>query len=181
MCSAADNKLVELKAFMESCKVKAHPESNLISILHKAQELYGFLSKEVMDSVAEQMNIPTAHIWGVATFYHYFNLKPKGKHTVSICLGTACYVKGADQILDAIREELKIDVGQTSEDDLFTLQEARCLGTCGLAPVVMIDEKIYGNLTPKKTIEILQGYKKAEGKADVVLGPRCSVITTEHQ
>ncbi|MFA6216884.1 MAG: NADH-quinone oxidoreductase subunit NuoE [Candidatus Omnitrophota bacterium] len=166
MCSANNGKQLALRAFMDNCKEKAHPESNLISILHKAQELYGYLSKEVMDDVATRMNIPTAHIWGVATFYHYFNLKPKGKHTVSICLGTACYVKGADQILDAIREELMIDVGQTSEDDLFTLQEARCLGTCGLAPVVMIDEKIYGNLTPKKTIEILQGYKKAAGKYD---------------
>ncbi|MFA6130275.1 MAG: NADH-quinone oxidoreductase subunit NuoE [Candidatus Omnitrophota bacterium] len=160
MIAADDKKINELRVFMQEAKTKDHPDSQLISILHKAQELYGYLSQDVMSQVAKEMNIPTAHIWGVATFYHYFNLKPKGKHSISVCLGTACYVKGAEEILNAIREELKIDFGQTSVDNLFTLQEARCLGACGLAPVIMIDDKIYGSLTPKKALEIIKSYKK---------------------
>ena len=155
---------MELKEFMQECKHKEHPESHLIAILHKAQELHGYLDNEVMDEIALEMNIPTAHIWGVATFYHYFNLKPRGKHSISVCLGTACYVKGAEDILNTIKDELGIDFGETTEDKLFTLLEARCLGACGLAPVVMIDDKIYGSLNPKKVIEILQGYRKQEEK-----------------
>jgi len=160
MIAADDKKIIELKVFMQESKTKDHPDSQLISILHKAQELYGYLSQEVMNEIAKEMDIPTAHIWGVATFYHYFNLKPKGEHSISVCLGTACYVKGAEEILDTIRGELKIDFGQTSEDNLFTLQEARCLGACGLAPVIMVDDKIYGSLTPKKVLEIIKSYKK---------------------
>ena len=160
MIAADDKKIAELKIFMQESKTKDHPDSQLISILHKAQELYGYLSQEVMNEIAKEMDIPTAHIWGVATFYHYFSLKPKGKHAISVCLGTACYVKGVEEILNTIRGELKIDFGQTSEDNLFTLQEARCLGACGLAPVIMIDDKIYGSLNPKKVIEIIRSYKK---------------------
>jgi NADH:ubiquinone oxidoreductase subunit E len=113
-----------------------------------------------MNVVAETMGIPTAHIWGVATFYHYFNLKPRGKYFVSVCLGTACYVKGSAEILDTIKDELKVDIGGTTDDLLFTLQEARCLGACGLAPVIMINDKIYGELTPRKTTEIINNYRK---------------------
>jgi NADH:ubiquinone oxidoreductase subunit E len=149
-------KMDQLKKFIEDAKTKEHPESYLIAILHKAQELFGYLDRGVMDEVAFSMSIPTAHIWGVATFYHYFNLKPKGKHVISVCLGTACYVKGAEAVLDAIREELKIGIGGTTEDKIFSLQEARCLGACGIAPVIMIDDKIYGELTPKKAVEIVR-------------------------
>jgi NADH-quinone oxidoreductase subunit E/NADP-reducing hydrogenase subunit HndA len=156
------DKLKELKDFMEEAKKKDHPESLLIAILHRAQELYGYLDRSVMDDIALTMNIPTAHIWGVATFYHYFNLKPKGVHAISLCLGTACYVKGAEAVLEAIKKELKIDIGATTQDNLFTLQETRCLGTCGLAPVMMIDEKIYGGLTPKKAVGIIQDIKKSK-------------------
>ncbi|MFA5038698.1 MAG: NADH-quinone oxidoreductase subunit NuoE [Candidatus Omnitrophota bacterium] len=159
MITTEDRKAV-LKEFMQKVKEQKHPESQLIAILHKAQELYGYLEQPVMDEIALTMNIPTAHIWGVATFYHYFNLKPKGRHTISVCLGTACYVKGAGQVLEAIKKELKLEIGQTTQDGMFTLAETRCLGTCGLAPVMMIDEKIYGNLTPKKTVEILNSFKK---------------------
>jgi len=156
-----DEKMAELKTYMEDIKTnKEHPESYLIAILHRAQELYGYLPREIMDEVALTMNIPTSHIWGVATFYHYFNLNPIGKHTISVCMGTACYIKGADRILNTIKEELNVEIGDTSEDRLFTLQEARCLGACGLAPVIMIDDTIYGNLTPKKTLEIIKNYRK---------------------
>jgi len=160
MIATEDKKMAELMEFMKEAKKKPHPESQLIAILHKAQGLYGYLDRAVMDEVALEMNIPTAHIWGVATFYHYFNLKPKGKHTISVCLGTACFVKGADEVMKAVKDELKINLGETTADKLFTFQETRCLGACWLAPVMMIDDKIYGELTAKKTVEILRSYKK---------------------
>jgi NADH:ubiquinone oxidoreductase subunit E len=115
-----------------------------------------------MDVISERMNIPTANIWGAATFYHYFNLNPPGKYTISICLGTACYVKGANDVLTAIRNHLNIDLGQTTEDGLFSLQPARCLGACGLAPVIMIEDKIHGDLTPKTVVKLLEEYRKKE-------------------
>ncbi|MBU0650354.1 NADH-quinone oxidoreductase subunit NuoE [bacterium] len=149
----------ELKVFIDECMKKENPESYLIAVLHKAQNIYTYLQKDIMDEIAFEMSIPTAHIWGVATFYHYFNLKPIGKHVVSLCMGTACYVKGAGNILDVLKRELKVEVGETTEDNLFTLQEARCLGACGLAPVMMIDNKIYGELTPEKTLKIINEYR----------------------
>jgi NADH-quinone oxidoreductase subunit E/NADP-reducing hydrogenase subunit HndA len=161
MTKIAQDKMNELTAFMEEVSQKEYAESYLIAVLHKVQELFGYLPKDIMDVVAEKMQIPTAHIWGVATFYHYFNLKPIGKHTISVCMGTACYVKGADKIVETLKKELKIGVGETTEDGLFTLQEARCLGACGIAPVIMIDEKIYGELDAKKTIELVNQYRKA--------------------
>ena len=161
MIDVNDKNIIEIKKYIEETKGMEHPESYLIAVLHKVQGMFGYLDKEVMDVVAEEMNIPTAHIWGVATFYHYFNLEPIGKHVVSVCMGTACFVKGGDKILDALKRELGVNTGQTTEDGLFTLQEARCLGACGIAPVIMIDDKIYGDLDSKKTVEVLNEYKKA--------------------
>jgi len=157
-----DSKQAELENFIKETHDKEYSVSYLIAVLHKAQKLYGHLGRETMDFISESMNIPTAHIWGVATFYHYFNLKPRGKYVISVCLGTACYVKGAGEIADRVKSELKVDFGETTEDRLFTLQEARCLGSCGLAPVVMIGDKIYGGLTPKKTTELIQDIRKRE-------------------
>ena len=162
MTEATQDKLDQLSAFMDEISQKEYAESYLIAVLHKAQKLYGYLPQDVMDQVAEKMQIPTAHIWGVATFYHYFNLKPVGKHIVSVCMGTACYVKGADKVLDVLKKDLGVQVGETTEDKLFTLQEARCLGACGIAPVIMVDDKIYGELDPKKTVNLINQYRKAE-------------------
>jgi NADH-quinone oxidoreductase subunit E/NADP-reducing hydrogenase subunit HndA len=164
MINVVDNKLAELKATMDVLKKEPHCESQLIAILHKMQQLYGYLDQKIIDEVAVIMNIPTAHIWGVATFYHLFNLSPQGKHIIFVCLGTACYVKGAPKILETIKKELNVGIGETTEDRLFTLQEARCLGACGLAPVIMIDDKIYGALTPKKVVGILQEIRKQDEK-----------------
>ena len=164
MTELAQDKVTTLREFMAEVSTKEYSESYLIAVLHKAQELFGYLPKEVMDEVAEAMQIPTAHIWGVATFYHYFNLKPIGKHVVSVCMGTACYVKGATQVLEALKKELGVQVGQTTDDMLFTLQEARCLGACGIAPVLMIDDKIYGELDAKKTVDVIHQYRKAAGE-----------------
>jgi NADH:ubiquinone oxidoreductase subunit E len=161
MIATNDEKMTQLKDYMAEAKKREHPEAQLIDILHKAQDLYGYLNIRAMDEIAVTMNIPTSHIWGVATFYHFFNLKPKGQHTISLCLGTACFVKGATQVLEAIKKELKVGIGETTEDGLFTLSETRCLGTCGLAPVMMIDDKVYGALTPKKAVEIIRSMRPA--------------------
>jgi NADH:ubiquinone oxidoreductase subunit E len=161
MIDVNDTNIIEIKKYIEETKGMEHAESYLIAVLHKVQGMFGYLDKEVMDFVAEEMNIPTAHIWGVATFYHYFNLEPIGKHVVSICMGTACYVKGGDKILDTLKSELGISTGETTEDGIFTLQEARCLGACGIAPVIMVDDKIYGELDSKKTIDVINRYRKA--------------------
>jgi len=160
MAEIAQEKMDELRAFIAACVQKEYSDSYLIAVLHKAQELFGYLPVEVMDEVARQMNIPTAHIWGVATFYHYFNLKPIGKYVISVCLGTACYVKGATEVLEAIKRELGVKIGQTTADNLFTLHEARCLGACGIAPVIMINDKIYGELDAKKAVAIIAQYRK---------------------
>jgi NADH:ubiquinone oxidoreductase subunit E len=160
MTEIAQDKMDEIRGLIDEVNQKPYSESYLIAVLHKVQSIYGYLPQDVMDEVAEKMRIPTAHLWGVATFYHYFNLKPVGKHIVSVCMGTACYVKGSDQILAAVKKHLGVEVGGTADDQMFTLQEARCLGACGIAPVMMVDDKIYGELDSKKTIDILNQYRK---------------------
>jgi len=161
MTELAQDKMTTLREFMAEVSQKQYADSYLIAVLHKAQELFGYLPREVMDEVAETLQIPTAHIWGVATFYHYFNLEPIGRHVISVCMGTACFVKGAQQVLDVLKKELNVEVGKTTGDMLFTLQEARCLGACGIAPLIMIDDKIYGELDAKKTVDIINQYRKA--------------------
>jgi len=165
MTELAQDKMTTLREFMAEVSKKDYAESYLIAVLHKAQELFGYVPRQVMDDASEALQIPTAHIWGVATFYHYFNLEPIGQHTISVCMGTACYVKGAKQVLDVLKKELGVEVGKTTEDKLFTLQEARCLGACGIAPVIMIDDKIYGELDAKKTVEIINQYRKAAAES----------------
>lgn len=159
-----EQKLAQLKEIIDQIKTCEQPDSYLIRVLHRTQQMFGYLPVEAMDIIAQEMGIPTAHIWGVATFYHYFNLNPPGKYTISVCLGTACYVKGAGQILEAIKNELKIKLGETTPDMVFSLQPARCLGACGLAPVVMINEKIHGDITPKKMIELIKKLRKEASK-----------------
>lgn len=161
MTQIQTEKLQALRETIQAARDDVHPESHLIGILHEVQHIFGYLPREMMDEVAQALQVPTAHIWGVATFYHYFNLEPIGRHVVSICMGTACYVKGAASVLETLKKELGVEVGKTTPDGLFTLQEARCLGACGIAPVMMIDEKIYGQLDSKKTIDIINQYRKA--------------------
>ena len=155
-----EQKLAKLREFISEINTYEQSDSYLIRALHRTQSLFGYLRIEAMDMIAQEMGIPTAHIWGVATFYHYFKLNPPGKYTISVCLGTACYVKGAAQILEAIKNELKIEMGQTTPDKMFSLQPARCLGACGLAPVVMINDTIHGGLTPKTTLDLIRKYRK---------------------
>lgn len=144
--------------FIEQCKTKPYSESYLIAILHKVQDHFGYLSSETMDAVAYAMQIPAAKVSGVASFYHYFCLTPRGKYTISVCLGTACYVKGAENVINKFREELGIEIGETTSDGLFSLEIARCLGTCALAPVVKIGNDIHSEMTPDKVPAILASY-----------------------
>ena len=142
--------------YIEECFTRPHSESQLISVLHKVQEHFGHLGREQMDAVAQLMHIPTAKVTGVATFYHFFRLQPRGRFIINVCMGTACYVKGADRVAERLKEELGIDFGETTKDGLFTLETTRCLGTCGLAPVIMIDDEVHGEVTPDQIAGILE-------------------------
>jgi NADH:ubiquinone oxidoreductase subunit E len=144
--------------FIDECLKDPMPSSQLIAVLHKAQNHFGYLSKEVMDAIAYKMKIPAAKVSGVASFYHYFNLKQPGKYIISVCMGTACYVKGAEEVVNRFRNELGIEVGETTKDGLFTLEIARCLGTCALAPVVKIADTIHSQVTPDKVPAIIENY-----------------------
>ena len=149
----------ELKKFIEEHRNTPGP---LIQVLHKAQGIVGYLPKEVQFFVARELNIPFSKVYGVVTFYNFFRTEPIGKHVINVCLGTACHVKGAKDVIDAIEKELGIGVGSTTEDKFFTLSTARCFGACGLAPVMVIDEEVYGRLSPQKVINIIKDFKKAE-------------------
>jgi NADH:ubiquinone oxidoreductase subunit E len=131
----------------------------LIPALKEAQDMFGYLPQEVQYKLADGMNIPSSHIYGVITFYSFFTITPRGRHTIRLCLGTACYVKGSKEVLDRINKEVGITVGETSEDGRFTLEAVRCLGACGLAPVMLIGEDTHGNLEANHTIKILDGYQ----------------------
>ncbi len=130
-------------------------ESNLIQILHMAQAIFGFLAPEVQSFIAERMDIPNSKVNSVLTFYSFFSTKPKGKYTVSICLGTACYVRGGKDVVNKLKEVLSIEVGETTEDKMFSLQVMRCIGACGLAPAMTINEKVYKQVNPNKLHRIL--------------------------
>lgn len=135
-------------------------ESNLIQVLHMAQAIFGFLPHEVQCFIAEKMNLPVSRVSGVVTFYSFFSTKPKGEYTIRVCLGTACYVRGGKKILEKMKEHLGIDVGETTKDMKFTLEVMRCLGACGLAPVISINGKVYKRVNANKLQDILNKYNK---------------------
>lgn len=131
----------------------------LMPILHEAQELFGALPLEVQKVISEELNIPLAEIYGVVTFYSQFSLVPKGEYVIGVCLGTACYVKGAQRLIDRISNELSVEIGTTSPDGKFTLEATRCIGACGLAPVLTINEDVYGRLVEADIPGILDKYR----------------------
>ncbi|MBP1743214.1 MAG: putative Fe hydrogenase, electron-transfer subunit [Firmicutes bacterium] len=131
----------------------------LIAVLHKAQHLYGYLSDEVIYFISEKLDIPTSKIYGVIKFYSYFTTTPRGKYVVNVCLGTACFVRGADAIMKEFEKQLNLKAGETSSDMKFTLSGLRCVGACGLAPVVMINDKVYGRVEKEQIIKILEECK----------------------
>ncbi|MCX7614529.1 MAG: NAD(P)H-dependent oxidoreductase subunit E [Clostridiales bacterium] len=133
-------------------------EGSLIQILHAAQEIYGYLPLELLEIIAVSLNKPLSEITGVLSFYSFFSTKPRGKHTIRVCLGTACYVRGGKKIIEALRKTLNLEIGETTEDGKFTFEVARCIGACGLAPAMMIDGKVYKQVTPQKLTSILNAY-----------------------
>lgn len=151
------------KFLVELCKKYRNDEHELINVLHEAQDALGYLPVEVQHVIAGELNIPDARVYGVVTFYSFFTMVPKGKFDISICMGTACYVKGSELILDEFKRRLKVKVGGTTEDGIFTLSTLRCVGACSLAPVVSIGSKVFGNVTPLQVKKIIDEYvEKAE-------------------
>ena len=140
------------------CDSFGNQEGELINVLHKCQETFGYLPAEVQEVISEKMEISAAKVYGVVTFYSFFTMIPKGKHPISICTGTACYVRGAETVLNEFKKQLDIEVGETSEDGKFSLSCLRCVGACGLAPVVQVGDKTYGRVAPDDVETILKEY-----------------------
>ena len=151
-----DEKLEKLQALIEEYR---NVPGALMPVLQGAQEIYGCVPIDVQKYVADALHTTLSDVYGVATFYSQFSLQPKGEYLISVCLGTACYVKGSQKVLDKLSEELGIPVGSTTQDGKFTLQATRCLGACGLAPVMMINDEVYGRLTPDQIPAILAKYR----------------------
>lgn len=140
------------------CDSFGNQEGELINVLHKCQETFGYLPAEVQEIISEKMEMPAAKVYGVVTFYSFFTMIPKGKHPISICTGTACYVRGAETVLNEFKKQLEIEVGETSEDGNFSLSCLRCVGACGLAPVVQVGDKTYGRVAPDDVQGIIEEY-----------------------
>lgn len=139
----------------ELLKKYSHSKENLIQILNNVQEYYGYIPEKSQKKISEYLKISMAEIYGVITFYSRFTLKPKGKYNIAICLGTACFVKGSEKIMDRAKEKLKIEPGETTKDGMFSLEETRCVGACGLAPVFTVNGEVYGNATVQKLDEVI--------------------------
>ena len=150
----------QMNELLDCIRAHSGEAGALMPVLHEAQNIYGYLPAEVQTVIAERLNIPLAEVYGVATFYSQFSLTPKGKHRISVCLGTACYVKGSDKVLEAIEKELSISCGESTPDGKFSIESCRCVGACGLAPVMIVDGEVYGKLTAKDVAGILDKYIK---------------------
>ncbi len=153
----SEDKINKIK---EICTSFNNEAGELINVLHKTQTMFGYLPAEVQEIIAKGLNVSSAHVYGVVTFYSFFTMIPKGEHPISVCTGTACYVRGAEKVLEEFKRELKIVVGETSADGKFSLSCLRCVGACGLAPVVLIGEKVYGRVSPDGVKAILAEYNK---------------------
>ncbi len=152
-----EEKIKELKSIIEKYK---NTKGAVMPVLHEAQDLFGYLPIEVQTIISEGLNVPLAEIYGVVTFYSQFTLIPKGEYQIGVCLGTACYVKGSQAILDKIKDKLNVQVGGTTPDRKFSLQATRCIGACGLAPVMTINEDVFGRLKADEVEGILEKYLK---------------------
>ncbi len=136
--------------------------SELINVLHEVQHHLGYLPEEVQQVIARELKIPVAKVYGVVTFYSFFTMQPRGKYEVSVCMGTACYVRGGELLVDEFKRRLDINIGETTQDGLFSLSSIRCVGACGLAPVVSIGDKIYGHVTTQQVRRIIDEYVRLE-------------------
>lgn len=149
----------DIKKINDICASFNNEPGELINVLHKTQGEFGYLPAEVQEVVAQGLNVSVAKVYGVVTFYSFFTMLPKGKHPISICTGTACYVRGAEKVLDEFKKQLNIEVGETTPDGNFSISCLRCVGACGLAPVVTVGDKVYGRVAPEGVKEILEEYK----------------------
>ena len=154
-CYEKDEKFLELETFIHSLPNK---KGALIEVLHKAQSIFGYLSEEVQLFVSKKLDIPASKVFGVVTFYSFFKTQPQGEYVINVCLGTACFVRGAGDVLKEFESQLGIACGKTTEDMKFTLGSLRCVGACGLAPVVSVNDKVYGHVTVDKVSQILREY-----------------------
>lgn len=159
-CNEVSDDYSEIGSFID----RYYPgrKDGLIQVLHMAQELYGCLPMELQQFIAKRLDMPVAEIAGVVSFYSFFSMTKRGKHTIRVCLGTACYVRGGTKLVDYLIKKLNVDVGGTTEDGLFTFEVARCIGACGLAPAIMIDDEVYRHVEPEALDEILAKYKLEE-------------------
>jgi len=146
----------ELNEFIDSLSSK---DGALIEVLHRAQHIFGYLPKEVQVFVADKLDLPVSKVYGVVTFYSFFTTEPRGKNVINVCMGTACFVRGSGDVLKEFEKELGIKSGQTSQDMKYTLGSLRCIGACGLAPVLTINDKVYGHCTPDQVKKILAEYE----------------------
>ena len=163
LSEGAQAKFAELDAFIASLGIDAADERRrgyLIQVLHKAQAIFGYLPREVQKFVAQKLNLPEAAVSGVVSFYNYFTTEPKGKYVIDVCLGTACYVKGSENVLKEIERVLGVKADtQPTPDGLFSVSALRCVGACGLAPVMVVNGKVYGKMTPAKAVQIIKEYQ----------------------
>jgi NADP-reducing hydrogenase subunit HndA len=153
----AENTVQQIKTI---CSEYNNKEGELINVLHKVQKKLGYLPAEVQEVIARELNTSVAKVYGVVTFYSFFTMIPKGEFPISICMGTACYVRGAEQVLSEFKRQLKVEVGESTGDGKFSLNCLRCVGACGLAPVVMVGDKVYGRVAPTQVKEIISEYKE---------------------
>ncbi len=142
------------------CAAFENKESELINVLHKVQSELGYLPAEVQEVIAKELKISVAKVYGVVTFYSFFTMIPQGEHPISICMGTACYVRGAEQVLTEFKRQLGVDVGESTADGKFSINCLRCVGACGLAPVVTVGEKVYGRVAPSQVRKIIAEYRE---------------------
>ncbi len=149
----------DLNKIKEICKSFNNEQGELINVLHKTQQHFGYLPAEIQEVVAQELEMSVAKVYGVVTFYSFFTMLPKGKFPISICTGTACYVRGADNVLQEFKRQLDIEVGETTDDGKYSLSCLRCVGACGLAPVVLVGDKTYGRVSPEGVKEILAEYQ----------------------
>jgi len=151
----------KVKEFVE---LYGRSKTSLMSILHDVQEHFGYIPRRAQELIAAELTIPVSDVYGLITFYARFSLVPQGKNKVSICMGTACYVRGAEDILNAVKRNLQLNTGETSEDGLFSIEETRCIGACGLAPIMTVNRDVYGKIRPEQVDEIILKYRIEQEK-----------------
>ena len=152
----------QIEKIKEICKSFNNAGGELINVLHKTQGTFGYLPAEVQEVIARELNLSVAKVYGVVTFYSFFTMLPKGKYPISICTGTACYVRGAEKVLEEFKKELEVKVGETTGDGKFSISCLRCVGACGLAPVVLVGDKTYGRVAPEMVKDILAEYDDSQ-------------------